>query len=297
MRMAETRRRQLSGLGKMAATRVRRRICLLRASQRLEVRRRLRMGSGKAKTVKASGRLFSIQVASWGALREYFSMAAASLVWAVARSSALKMERRSVCNGSKELAATIAGVGTIINTAMSFALIPAVTHFSAKVGKRETLLLAQGLLILGALLSWIVFTPASPWLMLSTLPFNCIALTCILILNGSIMADICDYDELQTGLRREGMYGAVSAFIGKVAFSSIGILSGYMLVWSGYVEADVQTPAAILNMRIFFAFIPAGFGIVGLVLTLFFPLTRKKVMAVRAAIDARRVAQSAMADT
>jgi hypothetical protein len=51
MVMAETRRRQLSGLRKMAAARVRRRICLLRASQRLEVRRRLRSGSGKAKTV------------------------------------------------------------------------------------------------------------------------------------------------------------------------------------------------------------------------------------------------------
>jgi len=50
MRMAETRRVQLSGLGKMAATRVRRRICLLRASQRLNVRRRLQMGSGKVKT-------------------------------------------------------------------------------------------------------------------------------------------------------------------------------------------------------------------------------------------------------
>jgi len=53
IRMAETRRRQLSGSRKMAATRVRRRICLLRASQRLDVRRRLRTGSGKAKTVKA----------------------------------------------------------------------------------------------------------------------------------------------------------------------------------------------------------------------------------------------------
>ena len=202
-----------------------------------------------------------------------------------------------VCNGSKELAATIAGVGTIINTALSFALIPAVTHFSAKFGKRETLLLAQALLIAGSLLSWIVFTPASPWLMLSTVPFNCIALTCILILNGSIMADICDYDELKTGLRREGMYGAVAAFIGKVAFSSIGILSGYMLVWSGYVEADKQTPEAIHNMRVFFAFIPAAFGLVGLVLTLFFPLTRKKVMAVRAAIDARRAAAQSAADS
>ena len=64
------------------------------------MRRHLRTGSGKAKTVKASGRLFSIQVASWGALREYFSMAAASLVWVVARSSALKMERMSAATDS-----------------------------------------------------------------------------------------------------------------------------------------------------------------------------------------------------
>ena len=194
-----------------------------------------------------------------------------------------------VCNGSKEMVATITGVATLINTGMSFALIPVVTSLAARFGKRETLLFAQVMLILGSLLTWIVFTPVNPWLMLLTLPFNCVALTTINILNGSIMADICDYDEYSTGLRREGMYGAVSAFIGKVAFSSIGILSGYMLVWSGYVEASTQSPEAIRNMRLFFAFTPAVFGSIGLVLTMYFPLTRKKVLEVRTAIDARRV--------
>lgn len=194
-----------------------------------------------------------------------------------------------VCNGDMKLATTIAGIGTTINTALSIGLIPVVTFLASRFGKRETLLLAQVLLILGSLLTWFVFTPANPWLMLLTLPFNCIALTTILILNGSIMADICDYDEYETGLRRGGMYGAVSAFIGKVAFSSIGILSGYMLVWSGYVEATVQSPEAIRNMRLFFAFTPAVFGSIGLAFTFYFPLTRKKVLAVRAAIDQRRL--------
>ena len=57
MRMAETRRRQDASLGKMEATRVLLRICLLIISQRLEVRRRCRVGSGKAKTVNPSGKL------------------------------------------------------------------------------------------------------------------------------------------------------------------------------------------------------------------------------------------------
>jgi len=78
MRMAKTRRRQDASLEKMEVTRVLLRICLLIISQRLEVRRRYRMGSGKAKTVNPSGRLGSIQAASFGAAVEYFSTATAS---------------------------------------------------------------------------------------------------------------------------------------------------------------------------------------------------------------------------
>lgn len=62
----------------------------MRASQKLEVHKRLRTDSGKAKTVKPAGMLVSTQVASGGAKREYFSMEAPSLVWAGAEILGLK---------------------------------------------------------------------------------------------------------------------------------------------------------------------------------------------------------------
>ena len=68
MRTEAIRRMQLSLLGKMETTLVRRRICLFRFSSMLEVLRRRRTGSGRLKMVKPSGRAVSIQVARSGAV-------------------------------------------------------------------------------------------------------------------------------------------------------------------------------------------------------------------------------------
>ncbi|MBU3666733.1 MAG: MFS transporter [Chthoniobacterales bacterium] len=191
-----------------------------------------------------------------------------------------------VCDGSKELASTIAGVGTILNTLLSFALIPVVGRISSALGKKETLIIAQIVLIAASFLTWVLYTPAMPWLMVAAIPFNCFALTCFLILNGSVLADICDYDELNTGLRREGMYGAVAAFIGKMAASSIGILSGYMLLWAGYVTEASITDDVLQRMRIMYVLVPAGLGLIGLLLTLAFPLTKKRCLEIREQLNA-----------
>jgi len=192
-----------------------------------------------------------------------------------------------VCDGSKEMAATIAGTGTILNTLLSFALIPVVYRISSAIGKKETLIIAQLVLMLGSALTWVVFNPALPWLMIAAIPLNCFALTCFLILNGSVLADICDYDQLHTGLRREGMYGAVAAFIGKMAGSSIGILSGYMLLWAGYVTEATISDDVLLRMRIMYVVVPAGLGLVGLLLTLAFPLTKKRCAEIRSQLNAK----------
>ena len=53
--------------GKRAATRALRRICLLRFSRRLEVRRRSRCSGGRRKTVRGSGTLASSLAARGGA--------------------------------------------------------------------------------------------------------------------------------------------------------------------------------------------------------------------------------------
>ena len=68
MRMAVTSLRIESVFGKSPATFVRRFICVLRASHMLDVRRRLRLCSGRLKTVRPSGIAESIQALRPGAV-------------------------------------------------------------------------------------------------------------------------------------------------------------------------------------------------------------------------------------
>ena len=47
------------------------------------------------------------------------------------------------------------------------------------------------------------------------------------------MADICDLDELTSFKRREGMFGAAYACLGKAIGAAQMVLAGYLLVWGG----------------------------------------------------------------
>ena len=88
------------------------------------------------------------------------------------------------------------------------------------------------------------------------------------------------------------MYGAVNLFIGKMAGSSIGILSGYMLLWAGYLNQESISDNVLFRMRLMYLAVPASLGLIGFIITLFFPLTRAKVMEVHAEIGRRRLAQA-----
>ncbi|MFZ4779043.1 MAG: MFS transporter, partial [Terrimicrobiaceae bacterium] len=201
-----------------------------------------------------------------------------------------------VCDGNKELATTIAGVGTILNTVLSFLFIAIIPKISASIGKRETLLIAQIVLMLAAVSTWFFFDRSSPWLMIAVTPLNCFALSCFLILNGSILADVCDFDELTTGLRREGMYGAVAAFIGKIAGSSVGILSGYMLLWAGYTDEKSISDEVLFRMRLMYVAVPTTLGMIGLLFTIFFPLTRSRMREIRSEITRRQAGYHGLAN-
>lgn len=85
-----------ASFGKRPATLVRRLIWELRVSHILEVRRRRRMFSGKAKMVRPSGMALSIQRARSGADWEYFSTISLRRVSASARLRALKMQAAHV---------------------------------------------------------------------------------------------------------------------------------------------------------------------------------------------------------
>jgi len=51
---------------------------------------------------------------------------------------------------------------------------------------------------------------------------------------SSMVADVCDEDELKTGLRREGMFGAVNGFALKAALAITALVGGILLQFSGF---------------------------------------------------------------
>ena len=78
-------------------------------------------------------------------------------------------------------------------------------------------------------------------------------------LMGSMIADVCDLDELETGERREGMFGSIYWWMVKLGMALAFGLSGYLLNATGFdVElGGAQTSHTFLLMRIFDVIIPA----------------------------------------
>ncbi len=104
----------------------------------------------------------------------------------------------------------------------------------------------------------------------------------------SMMPDVIEYDELETGERREGIYYGMNATAGKITGSLGTAICGWGMDLTGYVEGAVQTPAALMGIRVMFAVIPALLLFVCVPLLLKYPITRESHAKVLAALEQRR---------
>ena len=112
---------------------------------------------------------------------------------------------------------------------------------------------------------------------------------CVWILLGSMLADVCDLDELNTGLRREGMYGAMYSWFLKAAIAGVIAVSGFLVTWSGVdPELTVQLPQAVINMRLLFALTPPVFYLIAFGCIWFYPLSEERMHEVREELNVRK---------
>lgn len=113
---------------------------------------------------------------------------------------------------------------------------------------------------------------------------------------ATMMADVTDHDELVTGYRREGMFGAVNAFIIKIIGTISAVLPGIVLVLSGFdpVLEYNQAPDTIMRMRIMNSFVPAVLTLGCLLILYKYPLTRERVEEIKDILRKRRAERAAM---
>ena len=97
----------------------------------------------------------------------------------------------------------------------------------------------------------------------------------------SMIPDVIELDELNTGQRREGIFYSFMVLLQKLGLALALFLVGQALEWSGFVQQipgqpiPVQPDSALLAIRIAIAPLPTIFLVVGLVLTYFYPITKE----------------------
>jgi Na+/melibiose symporter-like transporter len=111
------------------------------------------------------------------------------------------------------------------------------------------------------------------------------------IVGASMVADILDQQELETGERQEGVFFSALAFSGK-AISGLGILvSGLALdllaIPRTAALADVD-PGVVLRLGVFVGLVLPTFYLFPLWIISRYPLTRRRHAEIREALNARR---------
>jgi GPH family glycoside/pentoside/hexuronide:cation symporter len=145
-------------------------------------------------------------------------------------------------------------IGALITT---FAVIPTVAWMSRKMGKKNAFMLSQGISIIGYVLLWFLMIPGKPYMFIFALPFFSFGIGGLFTLMMSMTADVCDLDELATGKRREGIFGAIYWWMVKFGFAIAGLLSGAIMTLVGFSPtAAVQPDGAVDGLRLFYSGVP-----------------------------------------
>lgn len=105
----------------------------------------------------------------------------------------------------------------------------------------------------------------------------------------SMLPDVVDLDELQTGLRREGLYFSAVVFLQKFGVAIALFASGVLLGVSGFVSgADVQPAAALWTIRILMGPLPAILLLGSLWFAYQYPISRDRHQQILLALEEQR---------
>jgi len=169
-----------------------------------------------------------------------------------------------------------------------FAFTPFFIRLSKKVGKKN---LWFGAMLVAAsqfILAFFLITPGefSYLIWFGTFIFGmCSGAGAVVA--PSIKADIIDFDEYQTGERKEGAYLAVWNLIRKAAGSVVALLTGLVLQLTGFVPNVVQSYEIQLWILGLFSLLPGLCYLAGAIIWYRFSFNETEHAAVREALESR----------
>lgn len=203
-------------------------------------------------------------------------------------------------DGDKAAGLIQKGILTTGYAFVGFAAIPVITWLAGRFGKQGALYFVYTLMVIGGIMKWFIFTPGHPIFYVGKVAVDPIILidpllcgpmwVAVKIMLASMMADICDEDELQHGQRREGMFSAVFSWLEKMVVSLAYLGTGLALTVANFAPelGGDQTPETFTRMRLFLAGAPALTALFAIVALKFYPIDAVRARETRRRLEARR---------
>ena len=177
-------------------------------------------------------------------------------------------------------------VGALCTT---FLVIPIVAKISKAMGKKKAFLFSQSISVLGYVMLWFLFIPGKPYLFLIALPFFSFGIGGLFTIMMSMTADVIDLDELTSGQRREGIFGAIYWWMVKFGFAIAGGLSGAIFSVIGFDTAlEVQPESAIVGLRLFFSGLPILGTVIAMLIMRNYDISEERANEIKAQLKIKR---------
>lgn len=178
-----------------------------------------------------------------------------------------------------------------------FLVIPIVNWLAQTYGKRFTFLFSQSVSLVGYILFWWGFSPEKPWMMFIPLPLFAFGIGGLFTIMMSMTADICDLDELQTGERREGTFGAIYWWMVKFGAAIAGAGSGLILSLIGFDQnAAVQSDETLALLRLSYILIPTVGTSIAIYVMRDYDLDEQRANDIRAQLQEKQAQKVPMTD-
>ena len=135
-------------------------------------------------------------------------------------------------------------------------------------------------------------TPGIIVLVVGTVTVNAYLATVALAMFASMIADTVDLQELNTGLRQEGLFNAAITFSGKATTGwgifLAGLLLDHVVGLPPNAAAESITDDMVWRIAILDGYVVPLFNVVWLWLVMHYGITRQRHAEIRAALDARQ---------
>lgn len=158
--------------------------------------------------------------------------------------------------------------------------------------KKAVLIASLVLVLIGQASQWWLFTPSNPYLSIISFVLSSPGIISLHIIIYSWLADVCDYDYLQSGLRREGLFSAVYGLVVKSAFALAIFCSGIIISIAGVNTGQdaIQSPEVILRLRLLFSIVPPVVIVIAIAVAIGYPLTKKRMAEIQQTLEQRESA-------